>query len=600
MVDDKIVVLGMQLNPVVGDIDGNMNTIIEVAYEELRHEKEHGSGRGVVMVLPECFLSGYPPEDLLERDDFMTEIMNANHKIVDAMEIPMRAGHEFTLVYGSPVRAPDGKLFNSAIIIKCEKGKMETSVVHKVSLPNVNVFDERRYFSDNIPPEQFDDMLNVFNFMDTNFVVAICEDIWQPALSSLINTYKDPDTDYDYVLVLNGSPYEERKMAQRIKVADEFRKALDAYALMYVNMYGGQDEVVFDGGSFIIDVSDVYWIKSFGEDCIQSVVTKNNSVHTDLPSMGGVEYLSNPENWDNDVVTRMNYAAIRLGLEDYMYKNGFTTALIGNSGGIDSALALCFAAHAIGPENVISICMPSAFSSQETSDDAEEIAKNLGVKHLSVPINSPVAERDQLVENVLFMLDHNPSDVSLQNSQARERGMILMQLSNSIHNAMVVSTGNRSEMSAGYATLYGDMCGGFNPNKDLYKHQVYALARYVNDTYGNPIPQQIIDKEPTAELAHDQKDSDSLPPYDILDYALECLVDNEMSIDDTTNAVKEKCRTLLYGQQRYEIRAMISDIANRVFGMTEYKRRQSPPGVKIRAENFGRGRRYPITNKFRG
>ena len=539
-----------QLNPIVGDLAGN------AAMAARAHAQATAEGADLV-VFSELFLTGYPPEDLVLKPAFQQASREALENLArDCADGP-------ALLLGS-IWQDDGHLYNAAILL--DGGKIE-AVRCKVDLPNYGVFDEKRVFAAGPMP-------GPMSVRGVRIGVPICEDIWgQDVVETLA------ETGAEILISPNGSPFDWPKPDLRMNVAVA-RVTESGLPLIYVNQVGGQDELVFDGASFVLNA--------------------DRSLAAQLPAwreaLQVTTWSRNADGWrcaSSNVAPipagdASAYQACVLGLRDYVRKNGFPGVVLGLSGGIDSALVAAMAADALGPDNVHTIMLPSRFTSDESLHDAAACAKALGLRYDKISIDPPVAG---LTWGLKDMFAGKAADITEENLQSRVRGTILMAISNKF-GGMVVTTGNKSEMSVGYATLYGDMNGGFNPIKDLYKMEVYRLARWRNahvpdgglGASGVVIPERILTKAPSAELRPDQTDQDSLPPYEDLDDILRCLVEHEMALSDviarghSPDTVK-KIERLLY--------------------LAEYKRRQAAPGVKISAKNFGRDRRYPITNKFR-
>ncbi|MBZ0164326.1 MAG: NAD+ synthase [Notoacmeibacter sp.] len=541
-----------QLNPTVGDISGNLELAREARADAARH------GADLVM-FPELFIAGYPPEDLVLKPAFV----EACEKAVAALAADTADGGP-GVIMGTPLRRASG-LHNSLVLM--DSGTV-TAERHKVDLPNYGEFDEKRVF-------QAGPMPGPVNFRGVRLGLPICEDIW--GALGVCETLAESGA--ELLLVPNGSPYYRGKVDIRHQVG--IRQVIESgLPLIYVNMVGGQDELVFDGASFAIgaDKSLAFQMSQFEAQTTVTTWkrTPDGWACRDKP----MSRIPGPEEAD--------YRACMLGLRDYVNKNGFKNVVLGLSGGIDSAICAALAVDALGEERLRAIMLPYRYTSKESLADAEACARALGCRYDIVPIEEPV---QGFMHALTQLFEGTEEGVAEENLQARTRGTILMAISNKF-GSMVVTTGNKSEMSVGYATLYGDMNGGFNPIKDLYKMQVYALARWRNahvpptalGPSGEVIPQNIIDKAPSAELRPDQTDQDSLPPYPVLDDILECLVEHEMAVDDIV--------------ARGHDRQLVHRIEHLLY-IAEYKRRQSAPGVKITKKNFGRDRRYPITNRFR-
>ena len=539
-----------QLNNIVGDIEGNLNKAIDVLQDAKKLDSD-------LVIFSELFLSGYPPEDLVLKKSFVSACKNALDSLITYSE-----EKELGVIIGLPIYEKN-KLFNAAAVI--DKGQL-IGFSKKVNLPNYSVFDEKRVFNKNNTPE-------IFNFRGIKLGIPICEDIW---MDNVCKELKDQGC--ELIISPNGSPFDKYKINQR-KTIIEDRVTEVKTPFVYVNQFGGQDELVFDGSSLVMNGNKevVFEAPSWEENT--SVVEFNVSAKkfNDLPFEKA--QVSDLENI---------YMAMVIGLRDYVAKNNFPGVILGLSGGIDSAFCAAVAVDALGKDKVNAYMLPSVYTSKNSLDDAKDCAKRLEIRLDSIPISNTFLSLEDSLEELFKGL---PTDITEENLQSRIRGTILMAISNKI-GKMLITTGNKSEVSVGYSTLYGDMNGGFNPIKDIYKTELYALANWRNLnvpknvllTKKNIIPETIISKEPTAELRDNQKDSDSLPSYDQLDQILEGLVEYELS----TNELEKK------GFSRDEIKK----VENLLY-VSEYKRRQSAPGVKISLRNFGRDRRYPITNKYR-
>ncbi|MBX3597115.1 MAG: NAD+ synthase [Rhizobiaceae bacterium] len=542
-----------QLNPVVGDVKGNL--------AKAREARQQAARQGADLILfTELFLAGYPPEDLVVRPAFLKACEKAAQEIAADT-----ADGGPGVIIGTPLQRKSGR-HNSLIV--ADDGKI-LAERHKIDLPNYGEFDEKRVF------EPAPDMPGPVNFRGVRLGIPICEDIW--GNFGVCETLAESGA--EILLVPNGSPYYRAKIDVRHQVV--IRQVIETgLPMIYANQLGGQDDLVFDGASFGInaDKSLAFQMSQFEEAV---AVTTWKRVGEGWGCQGG-PMSKLPEREEAD------YRACMLGLRDYVNKNGFKDVVLGLSGGIDSAICAALAVDALGEERVRCIMMPYRYTSRDSLKDAEDCARALGCAYDVVPIFKPV---EGFLEALGPLFAGTNEGITEENLQSRARGTILMAVSNKF-GSMVVTTGNKSEMSVGYATLYGDMNGGFNPIKDLYKMQVYALSSWRNDNVppgalgpsGIVIPQNIIDKAPSAELRPNQTDQDSLPPYPILDAILEGLVEEELGVDDIVKkgydrATVERVEHLLY--------------------IAEYKRRQAAPGVKITRKNFGRDRRYPITNRFR-
>jgi len=529
-----------QINPSIGDIDGNAAKIIS----EFKKAESQGCD---LVVFGELAICGYKVLDLLQKKYFIAAI---KEKILEILEATK--GSKCAILLSAPTyeitRSNSEVLRNSVLLL--EDGAIQ-NIAHKKTLPNYGVFDEKRYF-------EGANAVSYFEFRDQTLAILICEDLWDKK-----NLFLLSEQVFDSIISINASPYNKSKPAQRLAVASNFAKTLKK-PLFYVNLVGAQDELVFDGASMILNQNGevILKAKEFEEDLIIASTTKDGKLNPNSPLSA-----------HNLPLNQRNYTACVLGLRDYVAKNGFKKVILGMSGGIDSALVAAIAVDALGSENVTLYALPSRFNSQTSMDDAVLCAKNLSVKLEVISIEEPFKAMLSTIPNI--------SDLAKENLQSRIRGNILMALSNS-SGALLLSTGNKSEMATGYATLYGDMCGAFNPIKDLYKTEVYELTKYRN-SISEVIPQNIITKAPTAELRDNQKDSDSLPEYEILDKILFALIEEEKSVAEII--------TLGFEEN------LVKKVA-KLFYHNEYKRKQSCLGPKISDKAFDLERRYPITNKF--
>jgi NAD+ synthase (glutamine-hydrolysing) len=519
-----------QINAVVGDLEGNRGRIL-AALDDAR-----AAGADIV-VLPELAVTGYPPEDLLLRPSFVSAAEAVAREIAAAT-------HGITALVGTPWRFDDG-LANACAV--CVDGELRT-LYRKRLLPNYGVFDEQRYF------EPGRDAV-VLPLEGVDVGLTVCEDVWEPAPAAELAA-----AGARLLVNLSASPFHVGKAESREAMLAE-RARTNGFPLAFCNLVGGQDELLFDGHSVVLSADGGVLARAPGFEEHLLVV--------DLGALGDVVPFE-PE------LEQMRRALV-LALRDYVRKNGFADVVLGLSGGIDSALVATLAADALGPERVHCVSMPSRYSSAGTKGDAQRLAENLGCDFRELPIEEIVGEFHEA--------EVGTSGLAAENLQARVRGMILMSLSNE-HGWLVLATGNKSELSVGYSTLYGDLAGGFALIKDVYKTDVFRLARHLNERAGRElIPQTIIDRAPSAELREDQRDEDSLPPYDQLDRVLEAYVEGDRS--------REELVTDGYAPETVERAVALIDRA-------EYKRRQAPPGVKLRPKAFGRDRRIPITNRWRG
>jgi len=549
---DRLKISLAQLNPTVGDIAGNAAKLRAA----LATAREQGAD---LLVTPELFLAGYPAEDLVLRQDFLDAVEQA----VEALKPATASGT--ALLLGAPWRH-EGRVHNAALLL--DRGELRV-MRFKHELPNYGVFDEKRVFAAGPPP-------GPIAFRGVRLGVMICEDMWTPDVTETLE-----ESGAQMLIVLNGSPFEADKQDERVQLAVQ-RVQESGLALLYVNQVGGQDELVFDGGSFALDRQCRLRLQA--PSWQEALVPTEWRFDDDERWVIEPGLMSRPEEG-----LAATYQAMVLGLRDYVSKNGFPGVALGMSGGIDSALSAAVAVDALGADRVRCVMMPYRYTSAESREDAAAAAELLGAELTTIDIAPAVDAFGTML--VPAFVGRN-GDITEENLQARARGVTLMALSNKF-GWMVLSTGNKSEMSVGYATLYGDMCGGYAVLKDIYKTSVFALARWRNDHKpagalgpdGPVMPARIITKPPTAELKPDQKDQDTLPPYDVLDDILAALIEREMPVDAIV------------------ARGHAPETVMRVWRMldrAEYKRRQAPPGVKTTRRAFGRDRRYPITNSFQG
>jgi NAD+ synthase len=548
---DTVRIAVAQLDSIVGDIDGNIAKVRAARAEAAAADAD-------LLVLSELFVAGYPPEDLVLKPAFQ----DACRRAVEALALDTADGGP-GVVIGTPW-PQDGKVYNAVALL--DGGRIE-GLRFKVELPNYGVFDELRVFAVGPLP-------GPVGFRGLRLGLPICEDIWFEQVPECLL-----ETGAEILISPNGSPYWQGKEDVRHQVALA-RIVETGLPLIYVNQCGGQDELVFDGGSFGFHADRTF---AFQMPQLEAGIAVTTWKKTD----GKWRCTDGPKAAIPDV-DEANWRTCVMGLRDYVNKNGFPGVVLGLSGGIDSAVVAAMAVDALGKDRVHCVMLPYRYTSNESLSDAAAIAKTLGVRYDIVPIEAPV---EGFTAALAPIFAGTPPGITEENLQSRARGTILMAISNKM-GSMVVTTGNKSEMSVGYATLYGDMNGGFNPVKDLYKTEVYDLARWRNThkpsdalgPAGKIIPENVITRPPTAELRPNQTDQDSLPPYEMLDDILESLVEGEMRISEVVakgydEATVRKIERLLY--------------------LAEYKRRQAAPGVKITRRNFGRDRRYPITNKFR-
>ena len=559
----KIRITGAQLSFTVGAIQENKSKILNTLEEAEKINSD-------IVVFPELCVTGYPPEDLLLRESFvgknfavLEEIAEFSGRTSGVIGFVDRSLEEQTM------DNVDRNITNAAAIV--QNGDVK-GIYHKCYLPNYSVFDEARYFAKGTKPEE------IFWYEDIAVGINICEDVWINNGPAEEQVKKGASL----IININASPFDINKTESRkVNVRDKAKKL--NVPILYLNMVGGQDELVFDGGSFLVDADGniIYEAGQFSEEIfsfdleleIKNVKSENklivNEKKSDLPTLKTSDSLSELESM---------YAALKMGLSDYVEKNNFKKVLVGLSGGIDSALTATIAVDALTSDNVIGVAMPSKFNPKSSLEDAKELADNLNIELKTVNIEETAEKfRNLLKDN----LDDDLKSVVDENIQSRIRGNILMGLSNQL-GAMVVSTGNKSEMAVGYSTLYGDLVGGFALLKDVYKTEVYKLSDYRN-SISKVIPQNIIEKKPSAELSEDQYDSDSLPEYDLLDKILKMYIELDYSSEKIINSDIDK--------------EVVFDILEKI-DRNEYKRKQVAPGVKLTSRAFGKDRRMPITNTY--
>lgn len=551
---DRLRIALAQLNPKVGDLNGNLALAKGALADAV-------AAKADILMLSELFLTGYFPEDLFFKPRFIddalataAELVRATRGTAVSLLLPTvwREGHH---LYNAVVLAEDGKVIARR---------------YKRELPNDDVFYEKRYFNRGPLPEPV-------TIKGTTIGVPICEDIWHQQVSDYPMAQGA-----EILLCPNGSPYWANKQHIR-KDLIRSRTVETHLPVLYLNQVGGQDELVFDGASFGMEPGNrlVFQARSFEADFVVTDWEKTKAGWR--CAKGEVVPLASVE--------EAPWQAMLRGLRDYVRKNGFRRVVLGLSGGIDSAVVAALAADALGPDNVHTVMLPYRYTSEDSLKDAKDCANRLGVRYDIVPIGRPV---DEALNELQPVFGNVPPDLTEENIQSRMRGLVLMAVSNKT-GAMLLTTGNKSEMAVGYATIYGDMNGGYNPIKDLFKMEVYKLAAWRNAhvpdgslcPHGDVIPQNIIDKAPSAELRPDQKDQDSLPPYPILDEVLTGLIEDELSVAEI----------VAKGQGRFD-RTLVKKVERLVL-LAEYKRRQAAPGVKLTKKAFGIGRKYPITNGYR-
>ena len=535
-----------QVNPTVGALAENLAMVRDIRDSVPEHTD--------IIVFPEMVLTGYPLEDLVLKPSFLKKSMESVHTLVEESK-----GRRAAMIVTGPW-GEDGKIYNALHFI--HDGYI-LATQYKHELPNYGVFDEARVFAPGPLPSPVE-------YLGHKLGIMICEDMWHSNVSKSLW-----QKGAEMLIVCNGSPYDCRKTESRFNLAHQ-RCQETKLPVIYANLYGGQDELVFDGGSFILNEGGVkiYQAPYFKKDRAQTIWEKAD---------GGKWLCATNEITEPPEENEAIYSACILGLRDYLHKNGYNDVLIGLSGGVDSALSAAIAVDALGAKHVHCVMMPSPFTSDESLKAARDCAQSLGCDYQEIPIDGGMKVFEKLLTDL--------EGIAHENMQSRLRGLILMSLSN-IHEYLVLATGNKSENAVGYSTLYGDMCGAFSVLKDMFKHQVYDLCHWRNahkpegslGPEAPVIPEIIIERPPSAELRADQKDQDSLPPYDVLDEMLRYIVEQDLSLEKIVNKGFDP--------------DLVRDIWNRVDSQ-EYKRRQGAPGVKLTTRSFGRERRYPMTNKYR-
>ena len=539
----KLIIVGAQINLMVGDIEANTNRIVQEAKNAVNLYQAD------IVVFPELAISGYPPEDLIFRSGFNLNCMKAVETICQEM-----ASFETTLIVGHPLQLSE-KVYNQVSIL--QKGRILASY-SKQELPNYTVFDEKRYFHTGHKPC----VVNINNYL---IGVIICEDLWFPNASQ-----QAVAAGAQLIVCINASPF-DRNQAQYRETTLIERTQKNSVPFIYINLVGGQDELVFDGGSMVVNAE--------GRKVLQAPYFQEELFPIEVSALDNQKIIIEQYPIPPTPSLEENlYNALVLGVKDYIKKNHFSGAIIGLSGGIDSALMLVIAADAIGPENVTAVMMPSKYTRAMSLEDAEKQAKLLGTHYHVISIDSIYSA---FIQSLAAPFANLPTDTTEENIQARIRGTLLMALSNKTGN-IVLATGNKSEMAAGYATLYGDMAGGFAALKDIPKTIIYRLADYRNQQ-SESIPQRVIDRPPSAELAEDQLDQDTLPPYEILDQIIHLYIELDQSPE------------MIYATG---IDKATVDRIIKMINRNEYKRRQAPVGIRTTTRAFGKDRRYPITSGY--
>ncbi len=542
-------ILLAQLNPTVGDLKKNTELVLST-YQEANKKNVD------LVVFPEMFLTGYQIQDLILKSSFQKDVSRFLTLLIS------KCSGNSCLLFGAPI-SEGGKLYNAYLLLRHGKVSIVTKKKH---LPNSGIFDEQRYFSSG-------NLSTVFKINDINIGCPICEDVWH---SDVIKTLKTKGA--DLIISPNGSPYERGKMALRHNIVKQ--RCLESnLPIIYLNLLGGQDDQVFDGGSFMMNQAGKVTVQlpQFEERKLLLELGIKKKYLT--PAIKSKIAIGNEKAQD--------YRAIVTGTKDYVHKSGFSKVILGLSGGIDSALVATIAVDAFGSDGVTCVRLPSQFSSEGSLNHAEELTKKLKCKIRTIPITEPYK---MLLDLLSPEFKDKPQDLTEENLQSRIRGLLLMAISNKF-GSMLLTTGNKSEVAVGYSTIYGDMCGGYNPIKDLYKTRLYEICQWRNthkETWmkgpnGKVIPQKIIEKPPSAELRPDQKDEDSLPPYHLLDLILESLIEKNMSIREISASGIDK--------------KMIQKIEKLVYN-SEYKRFQSAPGVHLTKGSFWLSRRYPLVQKW--
>lgn len=553
-----------QVNVTVGALENNKRIIVDYIEQAKKNDAD-------IVVFPELAVCGYPPEDLLFKKHFLED----NKTVVDELAL---LANDIVVVVGFADVDDSGDVYNSAAVL-CD-GKV-AGIYHKRNLPNYGVFDEKRYFASGSEKK-------VFDLNGVLIGLNICEDIWMDCGICL----EQAKAGADVLINISASPYHAGKSRERLSLVAERARECEA-AVCYLNMCGGQDEVVFDGGSIVVGADGEVLAEGrhFEEDLLLvdiPVAADCGNFDEDSGFLKSVlDFQSRGERKSIEIKKSSVasgeaevYQALVLGTRDYVRKNGFQKVVLGLSGGIDSALVAAIAVDALGRENVVGVTMPSRYSSSETKSDAELLAQNLGIEFHTLPIEDVYLSFEKTLADVFKGTEPGLAE---ENIQARARGVLLMSLSNKF-GWMLLTTGNKSETAVGYCTLYGDMAGGFAVIKDVSKMMVYALSEYRNSiSEADVIPQSTIDRAPSAELRADQKDSDSLPDYEVLDRILKMYVEQDMSFEEIVRS----------GEEADVVRHVL-----RLVDRNEYKRRQAPPGIKITPKSFGKDRRLPITQKY--
>ncbi len=547
--DKKLKIALAQLNPLVGDVVGNIDKLITIR-SKLDDDID-------VLVAPELYVSGYPIDDLVLREDFLNLVENEIKKLVETTK-----DEKSSIIFGAPRK--DRKDIKNSVFV-AENGKI-IAIKDKYELPNTGVFDEQRIFTEG----KLEDCVKI---KDIRFGLPICEDIWEKTVLEKLS-----ESGAEIIIAINASPFTVSKSFEREHVTLTRVKEIKL-PLIYLNRIGGQDELIFDGSSFGLnyDGSKFFCSKEFKEEISVINLLKQNG-----------KWIGNGNQRKNSSETERLYKALVLGLRDYVNNNKFNGVVLGLSGGVDSALVAAIATDAFGSEMVQAIMLPSPFTGQESLSDAKDAANLLKIKFS----NLEISEAMRIVDKTLVKFNGNnfSPGITEENIQSRLRGLLLMALSNR-YGYMVLATGNKSEYAVGYSTLYGDMCGGFAPIKDVWKTDVFKLCRWRNENFsdlfkgqkGQVIPENIITKAPTAELKENQKDSDSLPEYEILDEILKDLVEKEISVE----------KIISKGFER-----KVVEKTARLLAKSEYKRFQAAPGPKVTSKAFGRDRRFPLTSGF--
>ncbi len=566
-------ILVAQLNPVIGDLEGNFNKVKDIVSKNYRAGHVHD-----LVVFPELTLTGYPPNDLLLRKDFVEDQLTFAD---DVRKLTIGQPHVYVLIGVVLRNNEQGKPLRNAAV--CYSNGVEVFRYYKQLLPTYNVFDENRYFEPGLSTQDNRLKISTKKGVEHTVAVLICEDCWNDEAicdaplyetNPVKNTFMGKSVRAEAVITLNASPSDIGKHRVRYEMYSTLAKKYNV-PFVYVNSVGGQDALIFDGHSFMVEKDHIYYAKGFVEQAWSIYILDREEK--------GHEPLITPMLYKDPLIIEH----LKLGIKDYVHKNGFKQVVVGSSGGIDSAVVLFLAKEALGAENVFAITMPSKFSSEGSVDDSVELCKKLGIKLYTRPIVNDVL---LAIEEYKKAFGTEPKRITIENLQARIRGRVLMEFSNDT-GALVLSTGNKSEMSVGYCTIYGDMCGGLSVIADLYKMEVYSIAQHYNEQKGDYIiPKNIMEKAPSAELWEGQKDTDSLPPYPVLDALLKLYLERDLlSKEEIAEAT-----TAIEGMTLKDIKRILT-----MTDRAEFKRQQAAPVLRVHKRAFGFGRTLPITQKYK-